>query len=187
MTLETPGVTSDDIWQWRFCSGQSCEVAENMKYEGAWWPQWRILRLLLVLLSALRVISDWDIMKIPEKSYKWTPSFGFVHFFFEQWQWHAWAVNIENCNELFFWMFHLSARSPVWQVRAGPKSTNNQRNLLTRFANIPTINFIYYLLLSRFDCIKSEGNIVAADQFFLSHVDCDNRVQTYCQALLKFV
>lgn len=28
----------------------------------------------------------------------------------------------------------------------------------------------------RFDSIKSDGNIVAADQFFLSHVDCDNKV-----------
>merc|ERR1719232_1680044 len=28
----------------------------------------------------------------------------------------------------------------------------------------------------RFDSIKSDGNIVAADQFFLSHVDCDNRI-----------
>ena len=29
----------------------------------------------------------------------------------------------------------------------------------------------------RFDSIKSDGNIVAADQFFLSHVDCDNKVR----------
>ena len=28
----------------------------------------------------------------------------------------------------------------------------------------------------RFDSLKSEGSIVAADQFFLSHADCDNRV-----------
>ena len=28
----------------------------------------------------------------------------------------------------------------------------------------------------RFDSIKSEGSTVAADQFFLSHADCDNRV-----------
>ena len=30
--------------------------------------------------------------------------------------------------------------------------------------------------ISRFDSLKSEGSIVAADQFFLSHADCDNRV-----------
>ena len=37
----------------------------------------------------------------------------------------------------------------------------------------------------RFDSIKSEGSTVAADQFFLSHADCDNRVSVQTVQIYK--
>ena len=37
----------------------------------------------------------------------------------------------------------------------------------------------------RFDSLKSEGSTVAADQFFLSHADCDNRVSVQTVQIYK--
>ena len=38
----------------------------------------------------------------------------------------------------------------------------------------------------RFNSLKSEGSLVAADQFFLSHVHCDHMVRT-CKHLKHFL
>ena len=49
-------------------------------------------------------------------------------------------ANIAQCNELFFWMFQLSARSPVWQVSAQPWAEEykqaEDRRLLTQDCKI---------------------------------------------------
>ena len=122
-----------------------------------------------VLLSDIR---NWDTRIMPKKSFKWTVSLGFAKFFFKPDSDTRERI-LRSAMSCFSGCFTSlpGVRCDRWAWR--PKSTNyRRRNLLTRFANIPGI----ILYFSRFDCIKSEGNIVAADQFFLSHVDCDNRV-----------